>query len=162
TTTIPNATQLASFVPPLSPDNATGTSFGGFAGYNTQWESAVLGLEVGYHSMSLNTSGVSSASFGVAARFRGDNAFNVDMSEGSSIHLNDYAPFRGRGGWAFGCFLPYVTLGLAVGRADITNNARLHFVEFDGTGAVTADVSVPITEVRHDQFNLGLTTGLGI
>src|SRR5215204_2997870 len=91
TTPLPTAVQLPSGALALSPDNTTFSSFGGFAGYNTQWESAILSLEVNYHRTSLDVSASSSVpTFAIPGS--GNVAFyNVDASVGSRISLTDYA-----------------------------------------------------------------------
>jgi opacity protein-like surface antigen len=62
----------------------------------------VLGLEFGY---SRPSSLYSSSSNG---------------TDSASYKLVDYGTFSGRAGYAFGQFLPYAELGLAVGRIDYT------------------------------------------
>ena len=39
------------------------------------------------------------------------------------MRITDYGAARLRGGWVVGNFLPYATLGVAVGRANITRSA---------------------------------------
>jgi outer membrane immunogenic protein len=79
------------------------TTYGGFLGYNWQVDpNLVLGLDFGYtRPSSLSTS----------------TSLNTDTA---SYRLVDYGTFRGRAGYAFGQFLPYAELGLAVGRIDYT------------------------------------------
>lgn len=158
---LPGGAGLASVPGPLLPDNKNFTSFGAFAGYDSQWENAVLGVEVNYHYAGLNTSATQAAAFGIPAAGFPPTAFNVDMSKTALISLTDYATFRGRAGWAFGSFLPYATVGLAVGRADITNSARVHYTAISG-GAVVADVTQVANEVQSDQFSVGYALGAGI
>ena len=73
-------------------------TYGGFLGYNVQWDRLVVGFDAGYNYPStLETSTVSGTTT-------------------SSLKLVDYATFRGRAGYAFGQFMPYAVLGAAVGR----------------------------------------------
>jgi outer membrane immunogenic protein len=162
TTPLATALQLPSGALSLPPDNTSFSSFGGFAGYNTQWESAILGLEVNYHRTSLDTSAFSSVpTFAITGS--GNVAFfNVDASVSSRIRLTDYGTIRGRAGWALGNFLPYATLGLAIGRADVTNTALVHFTGLNNSGAVVANVDVPITQIHKDKFAVGYAIGLGV
>lgn len=74
------------------------TSFGGFLGYNIQWDNLVVGFDGAYNRPSSLETSVAS---GTAA---------------SSLTLTDYATFRGRAGYAFGQFMPYGFVGGAVGR----------------------------------------------
>ena len=164
TTPLPNAILLSPSVPPLSlsPDNASFASFGGFAGYNTQRENAIVGLEVKYHRTSLRASAAASAPTFTIPGSGGVSFFNVDASTSSQIHLTDYATIRGRAGWALGTFLPYATLGMAIGRADITNAARVHFVAVDSFGAVLGSVDVPTTEIQSGHLAFGFAAGVGV
>jgi outer membrane immunogenic protein len=71
-----------------------GPVFGGFLGYNVQWDQLVVGFDLGYKYPSV-----------------------LDAStELSTFKLVDYATLRGRAGYAFGQFLPYAVLGVAAGR----------------------------------------------
>ena len=82
----------------LPQSTTNSTQFGGFLGYNIQWDNLVLGVDGGYNRpSSLNKSVVS----GTAS---------------SSLKLVDYATFRARAGYAFGQFLPYGFVGAAAGR----------------------------------------------
>lgn len=74
--------------------------WGAFAGYNVQWENAVLGIELGYNHTSL------SATF-------------VDPFGADSFALHDVGHLRGRMGWANGFYMPYVALGFAFARGDV-------------------------------------------
>lgn len=82
----------------LAESSTSSTAFGGFIGYNFQWDNLVVGID-GAHNRpaSLETSvrsGTSSA----------------------TLKLVDYGTLRMRGGYAFGQFLFYGFVGGAVGR----------------------------------------------
>lgn len=78
---------------------------GGFAGgqfgYNLQYDRVVLGIEADYQVASIG------------------GQVNLDTLSNSS--LKDFATIRGRIGYTFGRFLPFVTGGLAAGKIDYTN-----------------------------------------
>jgi opacity protein-like surface antigen len=148
----------------LPRDNSSFTSFGGFAGYNAQWENVILGLEANYHRTSLDASAFAAApTFRIAVSGQGNVVFNdIDASVTSRIRLTDYATIRARAGWAFGSFLPYATLGLAVGRADITNSALAHFTQLNSSSAVLGSFDLARTANQAGQFGLGYAVGLGV
>ena len=79
-------------------ESTNSAQFGGFVGYNMQWETLVLGVE-GAHNRpnSLNSSGSS-------------------LGQSATYKLIDYGTVRARAGYAFSQFLPYAFLGGAVGR----------------------------------------------
>ena len=83
--------------PPLN--TTTGPVFGGFIGYNMQWDQLVLGFDLGYKYPSVLDTSTTTA----------------------QLKLVDYATLRGRAGYAIGQFLPYAVLGLAVGRSNYAN-----------------------------------------
>jgi outer membrane immunogenic protein len=102
----------------LDKKHTGGAGFGGFVGYNTQWEDVVLGVELSYSRNSFSAVATSTPiGFRLTA---GGVPYAVDMDGAASMHITDYAELRARVGYAMGNFLPYVTLGAAVGRVDFT------------------------------------------
>lgn len=87
--------------------DTTGTSYGGFVGYNTTfWDpQLVLGMELAYNWVSSL------------------EAFTTDGVATASYKLKDYLAWRGRAGYAFGAFLPYGLVGVAVGRVDYSTGS---------------------------------------
>jgi opacity protein-like surface antigen len=59
----------------------------------------------------------------------GGNAYVVNLRGAAEMRLTDIATLRGRGGWVFGSLMPYMHLGLAIGRADITRSATVDLTE---------------------------------
>jgi outer membrane immunogenic protein len=99
----------------LSPDAHTGYVFGGFLGYNVQWDQLVVGFDLGYkYGSALKTATADSISRSVITS---DNVqHDVTIAAQSNLKLVDYATLRGRAGYAFGQFLPYAVVGAVVGR----------------------------------------------
>ena len=100
-----------------------GTGFGGFVGYNSQWDSVVVGLEFSY--LHGNFGGAQSDS---ASRSFTDSLGyldNITYQSNSSIAISDMATFRARAGYAVGIFLPYMFGGVALGEADIVRTANI-------------------------------------
>jgi opacity protein-like surface antigen len=83
-----------------SKDQSNSAQFGGFLGYNVQWETLVVGVEGAYNRPS---------KFDMSASFGGQTA---------TYKLIDYGTVRARAGYAFDRFLPYAFLGGAVGRVN--------------------------------------------
>jgi hypothetical protein len=113
----------------LANGSTNGSSYGGFIGYNWQWDDVVVGVEANYSrtSLSKTTSDSLGRSF-----IDNDGAlpgynYNYSMlvSGGSTVKLTDLATFRARAGWAVGSLLPYAFLGFAVARADVTTTASV-------------------------------------
>jgi len=94
-------------------------SFGGFVGYNTQFEKLVAGLEANYEQASLSLLAPNSPITRVTpVDSQGDN-YLVNITGSGSMTNLDFGTLRARAGWALGNFLPYGFVGVAVGRANI-------------------------------------------
>jgi len=89
--------------------------FGGFVGYNTQWQDLILGLEANYtHSPFTVTATESPISRVVTV---GSDLDSVTLEGSASLQITDFASLRARAGWAFSNFLPYGFAGVALARA---------------------------------------------
>jgi len=90
-------------------------SYSAFLGYNLQFESAVVGVELNFTNTSFKggINDVESHSYFTSANgVTYDTAFTV--TTGATAKVNDYASARGRFGWAFGNFLPYGFAGVSI------------------------------------------------
>ena len=107
----------------------TGMSYGGFIGYNSQWEDAIIGIEANYThtSLSLNAPNSPIGRSGFSAG-SGDTYAIVFSGSGTLTSLA-YGSLRARAGWIFGNFLPYGFAGLTVGMANINVATNLEFFE---------------------------------
>src|SRR3984893_6346991 len=118
---------------PLQNKTSTQNSgFGGFAGYNAQWTDVVVGVELNYiHGKFFNSSqGSQSRTF----FFPTDYQTTADVFSSSSMNIRDYGSLRVRGGYALGCFLPYMFGGVALGQAHIKRPAEYGiFYQYGGT-----------------------------
>jgi outer membrane immunogenic protein len=150
-------------------------NYGGFVGYNWEFEDVVLGVEANYNRPSL--SGASSSSI---SRIFVDNTaappnttyqYDMTVAGSSSIHLTDVATFRARAGWEAGRFLPYIFGGLALGRADVAQTASVSGTRsstitnpIDGSttpGPTVAVVPGSQSNAQQGMFAYGFTAGLG-
>jgi outer membrane immunogenic protein len=106
----------------LNKADTSATHFGGFVGYNWQWDQAVVGVEGHYNRTDFHLSSEEAMRriFPVSS---GPNDVQVNAS--ASVRMTDYGTVRARGGWAVGNFMPYATVGLAVGRADVMRSVTL-------------------------------------
>lgn len=108
-----------------------GPSYGAYVGFNYQFDDAVVGIEADYTRF--EKIGVTSDSI---ARYKTttDNYLEtVSLSGLSSTKIQEYGTIRARGGYAFGDFLPYITGGVAIGRAEITDQVRINNYGYDQT-----------------------------
>jgi hypothetical protein len=101
-------------------DSAFG--FGGFLGYNTQWQDLILGVEADYTRTSLGTTASSSP---ISRLVSVGNVATVTISNASGhLDLTDYAEIRSRAGYIVGNLLPYGFVGFVVGRGDYSVSAQ--------------------------------------
>ncbi len=156
----------------LPKGNSNGTSFGGFFGYNTEWEGAILGFEINYSRVWINVG----ASATIPPLLYSNDAgappghhfvYGINESGSETVRITDLATFRARAGWIAGQFLPYGFIGLAVARTDVNRSATVLWTRTDtpddplatplnGSGGGTA------TDVQNGGFYFGYTGGIGM
>jgi outer membrane immunogenic protein len=139
----------------LGKADTSGSSFGGFVGYNTQWDGAIIGIEGTYNRTSLAMA--STDSIGLQPVGLPDSVF-IDAT--ASTKITDYGTLRVRGGVDAGAFMPYGFVGLAVARADVARSVTINLIRF-------AESPVPyFTDTRSESqagaFAYGYTAGFGI
>lgn len=102
---------------PLGEAHSLNIGYGGFAGYNSQWEDVVVGVEANYLH----------GEFRAYSGSRGDR-LNPDLTTMSTTHstavlrVSDFGSLRVRAGYIMGCFLPYAYLGAGMGSQTIERN----------------------------------------
>lgn len=137
-------------------------AFGAFAGYNTQWDDVVIGLDASYMH----------GNFGAAARGNmsrqitsNDVNYSADATSVASINYTDVLTLRARAGYAIGSFLPYAFGGVALGLADSVRSSTIRSTgTYVGTGTPTIsdyDVTYSNTEAKHGRLMTGYTFGVG-
>src|SRR3954454_430492 len=102
---------------PLSPlvfgkATARTSGYGAFAGYNSQWDDVVIGIEASYLH----------GDFGGSSTVIQTNPRLPSIST-AAISISDMATFRARAAYVYGCFLPFMFGGFAVGNADVSRTA---------------------------------------
>lgn len=119
--------------------NVNAASYGAFVGFNALWDDVVLGIEADYSHSKINAN----RSTGPYGLIRTDGTIRYTVGNvvaNSRGQINDWGTLRLRVGQAMGNFLPYMTIGLALGNV----NSR---ATTSGTAA-THDVSNPLTPVE--------------
>jgi outer membrane immunogenic protein len=117
----------------LGNGNNSAFGFGGFLGYNTQWQDLVLGIEADYTHTSLSAT-ASSSSIGRVVP-AGSDTDSVVLTGTGRLNLTDYAEVRGRAGWIVGNLLPYGFIGFVVGRADYSVTTQAFIQQNSATPA---------------------------
>lgn len=142
--------------------STSGSSYGIFGGYNWQWEDAVLGVEFSYGRS--EASGIASVLPLGRSKTVGTVTYDVDLNGSASMKVKETGGVRARAGWSFGNFMPYMTAGLAVGRADANRAVTVSDIETDTSTAPATVRGATYTqsESRSDAFIYGYSVGAGV
>jgi outer membrane immunogenic protein len=146
------------------------TTPSGFAGYNTQWQDLILGIEADYSYASVSATATSSPiSRQVSA---GGDTYDVTVEGSASLRLVDYASLRARAGWIFNNFLPYGYIGFVVGRGDLTRTSLVFGQQNPSSPPVVpcnltlsptcVDFSYPNSTSQDNALLYGGSIGLGL
>jgi outer membrane immunogenic protein len=161
-TAIENSGQVSSW-PVGSKTSVHGNGFGGFAGYNSQWDDVVLGVEFNYLHGKFGGSQTDSMS-----RFFTDSTgyTNAVTYQGTgTMAVSDMATLRLRAGYAAGSFLPYMFGGVALGQANIVRTARIFGTQVNPNVPPPFD-NVPFdlsaTDAKNNHLIYGYSGGLGV
>ncbi len=158
----------------LSKGSTGSQSYGGFIGYNYQWDDVIMGAELNYNHMSIVTGGQATVGpiLVPGANLPGGSTvlYSVTETSNASVTIHDIVTARARAGWAFDRFLPYGFVGLAVGRADITRFASVDvFKSITPPPPSSPGSFLPVPLSRNPQSQsqggliaYGFTAGLGV
>lgn len=147
----------------LAGQSARSSAYGAFAGYNWQWDDVVVGLEASYVHGSFG--GASRATKELVSGLALSDTFfhDVAVDSSASISISDMATFRARAAYAWGCFLPYMFGGFALGKADIARSVTIHdAVSTTINGPFTPLATLNATDAVHNHLIYGYTAGLGV
>jgi opacity protein-like surface antigen len=151
-------------------DTGQAIQYGAFIGYNFQWDDVVLGLEASYNHTDLNANSYGRSPVSGRMWLTDPSGWNhsvLAQAEGD-ITLTDLATVRARAGYAFGAFLPYVTGGLALGRASWWTRTR---VDYPNSVASTSSITTAdpgswdsgwVTDGKSNSLIYGWSAGIGM
>jgi outer membrane immunogenic protein len=123
--------QINTWTPLGSNSNANATGWGGFVGYNTQWQDLILGIEANYTHAPFTTVATNTP-LGRVLSVNG-LAYSVNMTASGSLSITDFGSLRARFGYVFNNFLPYGFAGLALGRGSYNVTADASGQQSTGT-----------------------------
>lgn len=163
-TVIENDMQVSQWPLFIGKSSQRHSAFGGFAGYNAQWDDAVLGLEVNYMHGEFNGASSASTTLISGSALSDNNYHLVTSASSAAMQITDFGTVRARAGWAYGNFLPYAFGGVALGNANITRSVLVS----DQYGATPDDARAATASVRttadalHNHLIYGYSAGLGL
>jgi outer membrane immunogenic protein len=137
----------------LGKTSAHSKGYGAFAGYNWQWDDVVLGLEGSYLHGTFGGSTSATEARSSGTPLSDGLIHDVTATSSASISISDMATFRARAAYSFGCFLPYVFGGFALGNADIIRSVSVVDAGF---------VPLIASNAEYNHLIYGYTAGLGI
>ena len=145
----------------MMPNQTTnGRQYGGFVGYNMQWEDIVVGFDIAYNK----ANNLNSSSNGRIRRVvvtSDSTAHDITIVSAAQISLIDYAALRFRAGYSFGQFMPFAVLGAAVGRFDQSTNVTFTDVQ-TGAGGTSTFGPVSASNGAGNSYVGGFVGGLGV
>jgi opacity protein-like surface antigen len=172
-TLLRNTTIQAEFSPSqwisLPKQAVTRPSYGGFIGYNAQFEDTIVGIEANYNRT--NARMTSGDTIARVVNTSDGYANTVALSGTGSIHLTDYGTLRARAGWVADGYIPYAFVGAAVARATVSRTATVSVsgVDADPGCVGPPNVCLPpfafaesLSETKDGAFAYGWTVGAGI
>lgn len=143
--------------PPLGPVSHRAASFGGFAGYNAQFDDVIVGIEGSYSHGTYRSTALGR---NIDTYQAGSTVTTVSTTSSATMTISDFGSLRVRGGYVSGGFLPYLFAGLAFGSADLVQNVGLQATAI--TGPVTVPTTLGLSNTANKQFVYGFSAGAGI
>ena len=152
-----NADLTGTFIPPanvgyrwpqLPNAHSTNTGFGGYFGYNSQWDDVVLGVEANYMH-----DGFRSVSDAVGLLYQADNVTLQSITHSNVVvKLSDFGSLRLRGGYVMGCFMPYAFGGLGLGSQTVDRTVS----------AFPLPLQTPTAAASKTKLVYGYSVGAGV
>jgi opacity protein-like surface antigen len=140
---------------------ARSTGFGGFVGFNSQWDDVILGIDVNY--MLTNYANDARGSMTRIQTLSDGFTYTVTATADSHVEVHDVVTARARAGYAYGIFLPYVTAGVALGRASQSTTGQVSYPQpTGGTPPTPPAVNMSETSGRTNFLAYGYAVGGGI
>jgi opacity protein-like surface antigen len=147
----------------LGKNSARSSGYGAFAGYNSQWTDVVFGVEASYLHGKFGGSATGSEARSSGTALSDGYIHDVTATSSAAISISDMATFRVRGGYAYGCFLPYLFGGVALGNADISRSVFVQDrVRLPPDPQSIALAPLNAEEIVHNHLIYGYTAGLGV
>jgi outer membrane immunogenic protein len=145
------------------------TSYGGFVGYNSQWQDLMLGIEANYSQSNYSIVAPITPIGRITPADSSGTAWTVVFTGNGSVSNLDYGTLRGRAGLVLGNFMPYGFVGLAYGQANVSV-ASSGYAEGNApaSGPCSASNTPPCYLVTWNKTNsqisyiYGATLGVGL
>jgi outer membrane immunogenic protein len=125
--------------------------WGGFVGYNTQWQDLIIGIEGNYTHAPFSVTAVNNPIGRIASA--SGTTYSVNITGSGSLDVTDFGSARVRMGYVFNNFLPYGFAGVALGRGSYNVTSEV-FGQGSTTGTLPCDpIATPTTCTNYDLIN---------
>lgn len=155
-------TSHPSDLPVLGLADHTAASYGAFAGYNSQWQDLMLGVEANFLHLSTALTAPSSPIARSGLSDGQGNSYTVAITGAGSMGNLNYVALRGRAGLILGNFLPYGFVGAVVGMADVNVTSAIQGVCEPGSKANCSNFAFSASDGRNSALLYGATVGAGM
>ncbi|MGQ3353115.1 MAG: outer membrane protein [Phreatobacter sp.] len=153
----------------VDPVRGTPVMFGVFAGYQAQFEDAVIGFEVDYNRIARGGGGSRTWTQPFAVLYA-QTGFTDAFSQSTTVRasLTDYFTARLRAGWAYGRVMPYMTAGLAIARGNTSVSYQAGYERIDTDAGDAVDWTqaygdlVNSTRASNGVIGFGFALGTGV
>ncbi len=143
--------------------------FGGFIGYNVQFEDAIFGVEANLQRAAFKLVSPNNPIARSTAADSAGNAYTVFMTGSGEVDTLDFLTLKARAGYVVGNFMPYGFAGFAMGLANSSISATISGTQYtSGTvGSCTATAAcIPFSfsgsDVRNNEVLFGYAVGGGV
>jgi len=146
-------------------------AYGGFLGYNSQWQDLIIGAEGTFSHTTFSLVAPTSMISRVTPQTATTAPYLVNISGTAAASNIDYGTLRGRAGWIAGNFLPYGFAGLAIGHGNVNVTANVWGEQNPPSGPVLCGPNdnppcVPFsftgTAGKNGEWLLGFAVGGGL
>jgi outer membrane immunogenic protein len=147
--------------------NVRMSGFGGFAGYNWQWDDAVVGVEANYTHFGAKTGSSSIVQMtrafvpAVGPTPPPGRTYDLTLRADAAARVNDLVTLRARGGYSMGGFMPYAFAGLAFGLIDIQRSTTLTQGDYDNGVRINTTTLENRSENQENLLTFGFNAGIG-
>jgi len=155
--------------PVLGTANNSGLTYGGFVGYNTQWEDVIVGIEANLNKSSLTLNAPSSPLSRTTGADTTGSVYALALSGSGSIANMWLGTLRIRLGYIAGSFLPYAFFGPAFGLTNAAVTATIAGEQYTSGTIGVCSVAQPCypfslssSNVFNNQVQYGYNAGLGV
>ncbi len=160
--------QMPSQWPILGSTNDMTVGYGGFVGYNTQWQDLIVGMEANFNRANFTLHAPTSP-IGRTVSDTSGNAYGLNVIGSGSMVGQDFTTLRVRAGWVAGNFLPYGFIGFALGVASTSVSTAVSGEEYtSGTVGICNQLkpcfpfAFTNSSSANNQMLYGFTLGAGV